>query len=192
MAIEPDDRRKPASPSGVAASEPVAADSDDTADRPVDTDALIARAVEAARATPEDDASWRAISSNVLDRVRRLMGPSEPVIVHAADGAPTQDAEGSRTYLSTRVLVAALRRLLQQAPTHAPTGIDLTVDGDRLVDVELRLVGAYGTDLRALADQLHVEVLALLRDLLGPDPQLGAGTVSICFEDVVDGDPRTV
>ncbi len=149
----------------------------------------LVRALAAARRT---EPGWVDVSSSVLRRVASLARPGEPLLVHTASGEATQDDAGSQTYLSSRILTTALRRLLQSAPTHAPTGIDLEVDERRLTAIRISLAAAYGVELPDLAERVRAEVLAVVRDLLGPDPALGPGQVEIVFDDVVPGDPREV
>ena len=149
----------------------------------------LSRAVEAARRTEPE---WVEVSSSVLRKVRASMGPSEPVLVFGPDGLPTHDGSGSRTYLSNRVLKRELRRLLQSQPTHAPERIQLDLVEERLAGVLVRLVAAYGVVLPELGARVRSDVLALLRSLLGPDPDFSAADVTIEFSDVVDGDPNLV
>ena len=159
----------------------------------------LTRAVEAARRTEPE---WVEVSTSVLRKVRASMGPSEPVVVFAADGSPEHDASGSRTHLASRVLQRELRRLLQSHPTHAPERIELDLQDGRLAALSVRLVAAYGVALPALADQVRADLVALLLGLLGPDPAVSGADVtsadgayiSQVFElaDVVDGDPNRV
>lgn len=149
----------------------------------------LSRAVEAARRTEPE---WVEVSSSILRKVGASLGPSEPVLVFDAAGSPDQDAEGSRTYVSTRVLRREVRRLLQSAPTHAPERIELDLEGLRLRRVSVRLVAAYGVGLPELADHVRSDLVTLLRGLLGPDPEFSGADVDIEFTDVVDGDPNRV
>jgi uncharacterized alkaline shock family protein YloU len=157
---------------------------------------VLARATAAAReeepfaSTPQ---GWVEISDSIMTRVRGLKRPGEPLRVWApgsTDGSP--DDRGSTTYLSSRIVVDELRRLLTRDDTHAPERIDLQVEGKRLLGVELALVASYGVPLRQLADQVRADVLDALHSLLGPDPALDASSVGVGFTDLVDGDPRTV
>ncbi|MEV5000614.1 Asp23/Gls24 family envelope stress response protein [Nocardioides sp. LML1-1-1.1] len=155
----------------------------------LEPDDPLTRALAAARRT---EPGWVDVSSSVMRRVASLARPGEPLLVHTAAGEAAQDDAGSHTYLSSRILTTALRHLLQSAPTHAPAGIDLEVHERRLTAVRVRLAAAYGVELPELGEQVRAEVLAVVRDLLGPDPDLGPGQVEIAFEDVVPGDPREV
>ncbi len=152
---------------------------------------VLARAVEEARREPFDDTpqGWVELSDTIMSRVRGLVRPGDPILVHAAGGGPDQDDHGSRTYVSTRVVVDALRRALMAEPTHAPARIDLSLTDSRLRAVEIGLVATYGVELRPLADQVRVVVLDTLRALLGPDPELDGSAISVEVVDVVVGDP---
>ncbi|GAB3074911.1 hypothetical protein [Nocardioides zeae] len=144
---------------------------------------------EAAEGAPE---GWSEVAASVRGRLRSVLDPAVPILVHDARGRLDHDAEGSRTWVTDRVVKAALRRALQPSATHAPSALRLVVDEDRLRGVELDLVAAYGVELRPLADAVRAVVLEELRDLLGPDPAFGPADVAITFVDVVPGDPRLV
>lgn len=144
---------------------------------------------EAADGAPE---GWSEVAASVRGRLRSVLDPAVPILVHDARGRVDQDGEGSRTWVTDRVVKAALRRALQASPTHAPSALRLVVEDDRLRGVELDLVAAYGVELRPLAAVVRGVVLDELRELLGPDPAFGAADVAIAFVDVVPGDPRVV
>lgn len=142
------------------------------------------RAIAAAR--DEQPEGWAELRESVMDRVRLVLLPSQPLLVRTPEGAVAQDADGSRTTLQSRVVVTALRRLMSTSPTHALSDVRLEVEDQRLVALEVDLVASYGLDLRALADDVRVQVVDLVRDLLGPDPDFGAGSVSVHVVDVVE------
>lgn len=142
----------------------------------------LARALDAAR--DEQPEGWVALSAAIKERVRATVTPAYPLLVRDLP-------DGSRTFVSTRVVSAALRVLLGREATHAPSGIRLRLDGDRLVGVDLALVAAYGVDLVALADHVRAEVVAELVGLTG-GAQLSPADVGIDVVDVVEGDPRVV
>ncbi|MDR6174911.1 hypothetical protein QE364_000971 [Nocardioides zeae] len=144
---------------------------------------------EAAEGAPE---GWSEVAATVRGRLRSVLDPAVPILVHDARGRVDHDDEGSRTWVTDRVVRTALRRALQTSPTHAPSAIRLVVDGGRLDRLELDLVAAYGVELRPLADAVRAVVLRELRALLGPDPAFGPAQVAIAFVDVVPGDPRVV
>lgn len=144
------------------------------------------RAVDAARAEQPED--WLTVSATVKQRVRSTVLPARPIAVVGADGSTAQDALGSRTYVSSRVVRARLRDALRVGPDMAAERIDLTIDDDDLLTrVEVELVCAYGTDVRAAADLARSLVEAVLVEALG------AGTrppVDVEVTDVVAGDVR--
>ena len=143
---------------------------------------LLERAARAAR--DERPEGWVALSESIMTRVRATVMPAHPVLVRT-------DPDGSRTYLSTRVLSAGLRELLQREPTHAPDGIRFHLDDDRLVGVDLALVVAYGVDVAALASRVRQDVVAELVELVGTT-SMSSADVAIDVVDVVVGDPRVV
>lgn len=150
-------------------------------------DDALARAVELVRG--EEPQDWPQVAATAMDRVRSFVTPSVPLDAFGPDGAREFDDRGSRTRIASRVVRAALRAALDTA-THVPDALDLVVDDGRLVGVEVALVGSYGSDLRALAEEVRARVLDVLRDLLGPDPAFGGEHIVVRFVDVVVGDPR--
>ena len=146
------------------------------------------RAVSAARDEPTPE-TWEQVSSSVMGRVRSLVRPSEPLLVHTATGTTEQDDAGSETVVQSRVLVTALRRLFATHPTLALADVRLEVEERRLLDVELDVVSAYGVSLPEVAEQARAEVLETVRQHLGPDPGFGPGSIAISVVDVVE-DPR--
>lgn len=144
------------------------------------------RAADAARAEEPDD--WPSVAESVKEKVRATVTPSRPVVVVGVDGSTDQDAHGSRTYVASRVLRGALREALRTRPDLTAERIDLTIDDeDRLAEVAVDIVCAYGTVLPAAADEARAAVESVAADLLG------AGTrpvVDVTVSDVVVGDPR--
>lgn len=145
------------------------------------TTAPIARALEAARANQPE--GWAELADAIMRRVGSLTVPAYPLVVRELP-------DGSRTSVSTRALQTALRVVLSQSPTHAPSGIRVELDDDRVVGVEVALVAAYGLDLVALADEVRPVVAAEVAGLTGRPIAPSAVTVDVV--DVVDGDPRLV
>ena len=155
---------------------------------PLDLAADAARQ-EASEGAPE---GWSEVAATVRGRLRSVLDPAVPILVHDERGLLDHDGLGSRTWVTDRVVKAALRRALQAEPTHAPSALRLVVEEERLRGIELDLVAAYGVELRPLADGVRAVVLHELRALLGPDPAFGPADVTITFVDVVPGDPRVV
>ncbi|VXC02291.1 hypothetical protein [Nocardioides sp. AX2bis] len=148
----------------------------------------VVRATRELRRRAEADEApegWPAVERTVRQRVRSTVAPADPVLVLGV-----RDDRGSRTYVSSRVLEASLRRLLRRAPTHAPDRITLRVEDERPSLVEVALTCAYGTDLRALAEEVRSDARALLAETVGVGPVPVPVTVDVV--DVVAGDPRRV
>ncbi len=152
---------------------------------------LLTRARQAARGE-ERPQGWSELSASILSRIRAAGPPAYPIVTVTDGQLTTRDDRGSRTFVSSRVASAAVRRVLQQAATHAPERIHLDVDGAHVTRVDIRLVAAYGADLVALMDQVRQDVAATLSHLLGPDPQLDEVTIDVEVIDVVVGDPNDV
>jgi hypothetical protein len=146
------------------------------------------RATRAARA--EEPEGWVDLAESIMSRVRRVVVPSEPILTFTAEGTPSRDAMGSETFVSARVVTAALRRLLQEHPTHAPETIDLHVDDNRLTGIDIRLVARFGVELHPLADTLRPQIYAIVRELLGPAPGVDPSMIEIEYVDVTRGDPN--
>lgn len=150
-------------------------------------DDALARAVELARG--ERPEAWPQVAASAMERVRAFVTPSVPLHAFAPDGGREFDDRGSTTRVASRVVKAALRAALDTA-THTPDALDLLIEEGRLVGVEVALVGSYGTDLHALAEEVRTQVRDVVRDLLGVDPDLDDAYVAVRIVDVVVGDPR--
>lgn len=148
------------------------------------------RATRAAR--EEDPEGWIELSASIMSRVRSLVTPSDPILTFTDAGSSARDDQGSRTYVSTRIVSSALRRLLQREATHAPDGIRLHIEDDRLTGIDLTLVCSYGVDLVALATTVRSDALTEITRLIGPAPDLEPAAITIEIIDVVEGDPNLV
>lgn len=148
----------------------------------------LGRAIRAARA--EEPPGWVDLAESIMARVRRVVVPSEPILTFTEQGSSARDEEGSETFVSARVVSAALRRLLQEHPTHAPDTIELHVDEGRLTGIEIRLVARYGVELHPLADTLRPQILDIVTGLLGPAPGLDLSAIEIEYVDVTRGNPN--
>lgn len=152
---------------------------------------LLDAAARAAREAQEGPAGgWGVLAETVMDRVRDLVVPGQPLLTHGDGGTAERDPQGSRTWVSSRVLLPVLRRALQQ-PSHAPARVDLRIRSGRLESVAVELVVTYGVDVHAVADGVRATVADTVRTLLGPDPDHGPPLVDVEVVDVVDGDPVT-
>lgn len=157
-----------------------------------DATGLLDRAAALVRQQVQDEppAAWPPVAEGIRERVRLLVIPAEPIALHGPDGEAVDDA-GSRTIVSSRVLVAALRRALRGSADHAPERIRLDVDDEQLLGLRIELVVAYGTDIPDVAARVRAVVARSLADLLGDGLHLGRSLdVGLDVVDVVDGDPR--
>ena len=144
------------------------------------------RATAAARAEQPED--WETVSAAVKRRVRDTVMPARQIAYVSADGSLDQDEHGSRTYVSSRVVRARLRDALSAGPDLAAERIDLTIgDDDVLTRVEVDLVCAYDTDVRAAADLARSLVEGVLVEVLGEGAR---PPVDVDVTDVVVGDVR--
>lgn len=154
-------------------------------------DGLLDRAAALVRrAREEPPAAWPTVAEGVRERVRLLVIPAEPVALHGPEGEAL-DAAGSRTIVSSRVLVSALRRALRGSAFAAPERIRLDVEDEQLLGLRVELVVAYGSDISEVAARVRAVVASALADLLGDGLHLGRSLqVELDVVDVVDGDPR--
>jgi uncharacterized alkaline shock family protein YloU len=148
------------------------------------------RATQALRDEPEPQPDWPQVSNRIKGRVRSLVRPAPALLTVGADGDPSRDEVGSRTWVSGRVLVSMVRERIRQEGA-VPRDVDLDVVDDRCRSVRVDLVCSYGTDLVALGEQVRADVHELLLDLLGPDPERDdVEAVQVSVVDVVVGDAR--
>lgn len=128
------------------------------------------------------DEGWVAIADDVLTRAMAVFRPSAPVRGRHADG---------EFFVSSDVLVEAVRHEVEQVPLAAPTTITCTTDEDDvLVAVVVQVVVAYGAHLLTVAEDVRSRALLELREVLGqlaPEPAQIHTHVHVA--DVTD-DPR--
>ncbi|MDO9380405.1 MAG: hypothetical protein Q7T56_16295 [Nocardioidaceae bacterium] len=148
------------------------------------------RAADLLRDEPVD--GWSEISASIMGQVRRTVMPSDPVVVHGPDGAVAQDDQGSRSYVSARVVVAALRTRLTSA-AFSPSAIRVTTDDDdRCSEVTVEIVCSWDTDFQHAGRRAREVVETTLLDLVGDDPAFDPDTaVHVHVGDVTTGDTRT-
>ena len=89
------------------------------------------------------------------------------------DGQAERDAQGSRTFVSSRVVRDALRQALTTGAVE-PVSIDLKVEEDHLVHLDLDLVATYAQDLREVGAWARGEAARILTEQLGPLPSFDA------------------
>lgn len=158
---------------------------------------MLARSTRALREA--HDPGWDQASHKVLAAVRAATRRSWPVDAtfpddSAVDGpgtSPTPPRGRDRLSVSDQVVISFLRRALERVPSCAPSRISLQLDGHACTGATVSVVAAYGTDLRAAADEVREVVLTALEDLLGPPTfEQRTASVDIAVDDVTAGDPR--
>ncbi len=130
------------------------------------------------------DAGWSAISADILHRAFAAFRPSEPVRGRHAYGD---------FFVASTVIVAQLRRVIDEIPHAAATKITCTTDDQHhLAGVTIQIVAAYGTHLLTLADQVHHAATESLAGILGDHaPSAGDIHTHVHIGDITD-DPRDV
>lgn len=129
---------------------------------------------------------WSQLAQDVKAGARRVVRPDRTVVAEVK-------ADGSRTMVSTRALVALLGGALRLSPQYAPADLTFRVDADRVSAVEVSLVAAFGADLASVSADVRRCVVAGAGSILaGPGVPTAALVVDVDVVDVVDGDPRTV
>jgi hypothetical protein len=150
-------------------------------------DPFLSRAASFLRNTPEP--GWDAISDRVMAAVRATPRPGWPL----RTARSSDDTGTGALFVSDHALRAILARELRRRYLCQPTAITFTVDerDDRLLrGVHLDVTGSYGTQLRALGDQIRITVAEIVHDVLGTDrsePQ--SRPIDVTITDVVVGDP---
>lgn len=147
-------------------------------------------ATSALRRTPEP--GWIDLPTQIMDRVRAVVTPAESILT----SPPDPSTDGSRTWISARVVIAELRRALGDDTT-ALSDVDLVLEGDRLTQVRLEVVCAYGVDLHAAGRRAIRAATGVLGDLnlsgqVDAGPVRAGHDVDVLVTDVVEGDPRLV
>ena len=130
------------------------------------------------------DAGWTAISADILHRAMAAFRPSEPVRGRHQSGD---------FFVASTVIVTQLRHVIDQTPHAAATRITCTTDDQqRLDEVTIQIIAAYGTHLLTLADQVHHAAVDTLTNILGEHtPPAGAIHTHVHIGDITD-DPRDV
>ncbi len=146
------------------------------------SDDVLAEATQLLR--QHTDAGWTAISGDILQRAFAAFRPSEPVRGRHEHGD---------FFVASTVIVARLRRVIDDIPHAAATKITCATDDQQhLAEVTIQIIAAYGTHLLALADQVHQAGTETLRGVLGDHaPAAGAIHTHVHIGDITD-DPRDV
>ncbi|MCL8252484.1 hypothetical protein AERO_13920 [Aeromicrobium fastidiosum] len=139
----------------------------------------------------ETETGWVEVSQSVMDRVRTLVTPASAVISFTDDGRAERGARGSVVRVSGRILAPRLRDAVD-TPDRAADSVDIEVDDDRCTAIRIALVCRYGLDLQAEGRAARTAAAAVVRELLGHDPDFDPERdIAIDVVDVVDGDPHT-
>lgn len=150
------------------------------------------RATRALRQDEEEaqEPRWLELSESIMTRVRGISWPAARVLASDPEGRSDRDTQGSRTYVSSRVVRDALRRALTTSQVE-PKDIDLRVVDDHLQRLDLELVATYAQDLQEVGHWARGEALRVLDEQLGPLPDLDPDAdVSITITDLHDDDAR--
>jgi hypothetical protein len=128
------------------------------------------------------DAGWTAISADILHRAVRAFRPSEPV---------RGRHELGDFFVASDVIVTRLRQAVDALPDAAAARITCTTgDRQRLAEVTIQIVAAYGSHLLTLAGQVHDIAARSLAEELGElAPADHAIHTHVHIGDVTD-DPR--
>lgn len=145
------------------------------ADDPLD------KAVRALRRTSHP--GWIELPEQIMATVRSMVLHDEPILTFPTD----PPADGSRTWVSSRVVTTALRLHVGERDM-ALSDVSLTLDQDRLARVDLETVGSYGVDLIAAGAGVIARARSALDDLGLGDPHRGY-EIFVRVVDVVVGDP---
>lgn len=143
------------------------------------------RAIDAARTDGHspDQAGWPELAESTRERVRRIVRPGEPVeAVHDRAGGAD---DGSRTFVSTRVIVPALRAGIE-GPDVAVDRVRLDVEDTVLRSVRIDVVARWDEHLPSLGDRVIAIAGEVLTELLGPR----AVPVTVHVVDLTVEDPR--
>jgi len=130
------------------------------------------------------DAGWKAIEDNVVARALTLFRPSTPVRGRHDIGD---------FFLAADVIVARLRRRIDEIPAAAAQKIACTTDDrDELELVTIQLIAAYRAPLLEVAGHVHAAAMDVLGDLLGAlAPATDRVRTHVHIGDV-SNDPRVV
>lgn len=129
-----------------------------------DPDSILSRAARELKDAPEEP-RWLDISSSIISRVRSTTRRSWPVDGQFPTAPPGRDSDTLR--VSDLVVRTAILRSLQGVHGSQPTDISLYLDDHRCTGLSLTVVGAYGSDLQAVGDELATIALGVVEDWLG-------------------------
>lgn len=144
-----------------------------------DPDEILARAARELRDAPSEP-RWVDISSSIISKVRATTRRTWPV-----DGTfPTSPPgrEGDSLRISDHVVRTAILRELKGVHGSQPTEISLYLDDHTCTGMSLAVVGAYGSDLQLVGDELARIAIGVVADVLGL--QLTRDDVDVRVDDI--------
>lgn len=144
-----------------------------------DPDSILARAAQELRDAPEEP-RWVDISSAIISKVRTTTRRTWPVDAEFPTSAPGRDSDTLR--ISDHVVRTALLRALRGVYESQPTEISLYLDEHRCTGLSIAVVGAYGTELQVVGDELARIAIELVMDVLGV--QLTRADIDVRVDDI--------
>ena len=126
---------------------------------------------------------WDRIADTVIEAVRATPRGGWPL-------RTTDSTDGGVLAVSDLVLRGVLARALRLDQLCVPSLIDVAVEDAELKRIRIELTARYGSELRAVVDQVRTAAAAVVEDLLG-DVAGAADLIDVVVTDVVDGDPVT-
>jgi hypothetical protein len=128
---------------------------------------------------------WDRIADTVIDAVRATPRAGWPLRATTL----SDEAEGTLA-VSDLVLRGILARAVRLDELCVPSLIDVAVEGTELKRIRIELTARYGSELRAVAEQVRTTAAAIAEDLLG-DIAAISDKIDVVVTDIVDGDPLT-
>lgn len=127
-------------------------------------DPILQRAARELRQAPEEP-RWVDISSTILSRVRATTRRTWPVDATFPTSPPERASDSLR--ISDHVVRTAILRALSGVSGSQPVDISLYLDDHACTGLFIAVVGAYGSDLQAVGDELASTAADVVREILG-------------------------
>lgn len=127
-------------------------------------DSILDRAARELRAAPEEP-RWVDISSSIISKVRATTRRTWPVDAEFPTSPKERDEDSLR--ISDHVVRTAILRELKGVHGSQPTEVALYLDDHTCTGMSLAVVGAYGSDLQAVGDELARIAIGVVADVLG-------------------------
>lgn len=143
-----------------------------------DPDSILDRAARELRDEPQEP-RWVDISSSIISKVRATTRRTWPVDARfpAASG---RDADTLR--VSDHVVRTAILRALRGVHGSQPIEISLHLDDHSCTGLFVAVVGAYGSDLQAVGDELARIAIGVVDDILGVE--LARADIDVRVDDI--------